>query len=335
LCLGEFPVGRLPLDTRQRLTPELLRRFREDPDPGTHGAAEWLLRRWGCRARLKEIERELRGQKPPAGRPWRVNSEGHTMVTVGKGGSSPSSSPSGADRPFALATREVSIKQFLRFRPNYYHLAPPGQEGDYPVNVVSWFDAVAYCRWLSEQEGVPEEQMCYPPLAEIKSGMRLPVDYARRTGYRLPTEWEWELACRAGTVTSRYYGEADELLPEYASFRDNSDNRLQQIGLRKPNDWGLFDMLGNTMEWCHGVADAPPETDDRDAPAIRGDLPRVARGGGIHHRAEGIRCTQRDTFPATTRWHSIGFRVARTEPQGPAGPQGEKAPKSGPQGERK
>jgi formylglycine-generating enzyme required for sulfatase activity len=89
------------------------------------------------------------------------------------------------------------------------------------------------------------------------------------------------------------------------------------------------------MEWCHGIADAPPETDDRDAPTIRGDLPRVARGGGIHHPAEGIRCTQRDTFPATTRWHSIGFRVARTEPRGPAEPQGEKEPKSGPQRERK
>jgi hypothetical protein len=334
LCLGEFPVGRLPPGTQPRLTPELLRTFREDPDPGLHAAADWLLRRWNARADVKGIERGLGGQKAPAGRPWQINSQGHTMVVVGRRESSPATAPSGADRPFALATREVSIEQFLRFRPDYYHLAPAGKEGDYPVNVVSWFDAVAYCRWLSDQEGIAEDQMCYPALAEIKPGMKLPADYARRTGYRLPTEAEWELACRAGTVTSRYFGEADELLPEYASFQENSENRVQPLGLRKPNDWGFFDLLGNTMEWCHGIADAPPAADDRDAAVIQGDLPRVTRGGGYNHRADGIRCTERDPFPATTRWHSIGFRVARTQPQEPAKPRGEPEAKTDPQRRR-
>jgi formylglycine-generating enzyme required for sulfatase activity len=271
------------------------------------------LRKWEAGDQVKEAELELRGRKAPAGQGWYVNSEGHTMVLVA--GPPPSDSdPAKAAHSFAIASKEVSIEQFLSFRRDYYHLAPPGKEGDYPANVVNWFDAVAYCRWLSDREDIAEDQMCYPPLADIKSGMKLADDYFRRTGYRLATEQEWELACRAGTVTSRYYGEPDELLGFYASYEGNSKNRLQPSGVRKPSDLGLFDMLGNTMEWCHGIADAGPAQDGRDVAIIRDDVARVTRGGGIHHQADGVRCTQRDTFPAATRWHSIGFRIVRTLP---------------------
>ena len=77
----------------------------------------------------------------------------------------------------------------------------------------------------------------------------LPI-YLTRTGYRLPTEAESEYACRAGTYTSRFYGTADSLLPRYACFRENSKNRSWPVGSLRPNGFGLFDILGNMLEWC-------------------------------------------------------------------------------------
>src|SRR4051812_35306841 len=80
--------------------------------------------------------------------------------------------------------------------------------------------------------------------------MKLARNYLRRTGYRLPTEAEWECACRAGAVTSRHYGETDELLGEYGWYALNTTERTWPAGGKKPNDLGLFDLHGNIYTWC-------------------------------------------------------------------------------------
>jgi formylglycine-generating enzyme required for sulfatase activity len=78
--------------------------------------------------------------------------------------------------------------------------------------------------------------------------MKMAANYLQRTGYRLPTEAEWEFACRAGAVTSFYFGDSKELLPRYAWYQKNSQNKLWPVGSLKPNDLGLFDMAGNAWE---------------------------------------------------------------------------------------
>jgi len=140
--------------------------------------------------------------------------------------------------------------------------------------------------------------------------------------YRLPTEAEWELACRAGSRTSRYYGETPDLLGSYAWYTKNSlDQCLLPVGTLRPNDLGLFDMLGNAMEWTMGeivsssaLADEKPGDDDedpRDARAIT-DTARISRGGTFLSYTLNVRAAFRQWIKPSFASLVIGFRPART-----------------------
>jgi formylglycine-generating enzyme required for sulfatase activity len=234
-------------------------------------------------------------------------------------------------RTFAMATREVTLEQFKRFiaeHPDVAYRPDPtyGPEPDGPAYQLTWFQAARYCRWLSEREQIPEPEMCYPRIADIKPGMKLPADFLRRTGYRLPTEAEWECACRAGTTTSRPYGEGTSLLPSYARYGANSDGRSWPVGRLKPNDWGFFDMLGNVEEWCQDSPDDYPDPpagraaeDDLAAerePVAEGEGEsslRITRGGAFAYQdPRFLRSAYREWYEPLLRNTAFGFRVART-----------------------
>jgi serine/threonine protein kinase/formylglycine-generating enzyme required for sulfatase activity len=346
LTLGQFTDKQLPPAQRQPLIEKLLNVYENEPDSGLHGAAEWLLRKWGQRKRLdavldklKSDEKQLQGRKATDKRQWYINSQKQTFVIVDAGEflmGAPESEPDRFSpyevqhrvrigRRFAISAHEVTKGEFGEFQSKHSEIYRPNistwaKTHDSPQVVVSWFDAAAYCNWLSEQDHIEQKQWCYEPNKEGKyaAGMKAKEKFWELTGYRLPTEAEWEFACRAGTVTSRYYGLAPGLLPQYAWFLTNGDDHAWPTASVKPNDLGLFDMLGNAYEWCFDELHGNPAQKDKvfeDMPPtqpVQATGVRVLRGGAFFSRPSDVRSADRIEAQPGARVNYIGFRPART-----------------------
>jgi formylglycine-generating enzyme required for sulfatase activity len=221
------------------------------------------------------------------------------------------------DRSFAISSCEVTIEQFLRFQPAAAHSPIIGPDVRCPVNRINWLDAVRYCRWLSELELVPESEMCYPEMSEISPTLTLPADFLRRTGYRLPTEAEWECACRGGTQSRWFFGDDDSRLAEHAWYLGNSQERTWPVGTSRPNPIGLFDVYGNVAEWCHdvygpGVPGFVEPTSADGVDVLPGE--RMFRGGSYRSMTRLVRTAKRYSYPPTAVYSILGFRLARTMP---------------------
>jgi serine/threonine protein kinase/formylglycine-generating enzyme required for sulfatase activity len=351
LALGEFREKDLPAGVRERLIAKLLRWYRDDPDPGIHGAIDWLLRHskegpearpvdWGQAAELQKIDQELRRRDPDGVRGWYVNQQGQTLVLL-RGPvefrmGSPADEPGHFDverlhwrqigRSYAIASKAVTKAQFQRFLQDRPDVRPPntkayGSEGDCPISGVPWYMAAQYCNWLSEQEGIPEAHWCYPSHASIKDGMKPFPDYLQRQGYRLPTEAEWEYACRAGATTSRSYGSSLELLGRHAWYQQTSQERTWPVGQKRPNDLGLFDMHGNVWTWVQdGAFTYPPGPgpveDKEDIRNLEDRVNRALRGGSFSDHVLTVRSAQRNNSRPDNPNFLVGLRVARTYGRG-------------------
>jgi formylglycine-generating enzyme required for sulfatase activity len=195
-------------------------------------------------------------------------------------------------RPFYLGTHEVTVGQFRKFVSDAgyktegdWRNAGFAQTDDHPVVNVSWNDAVAFCEWLSRKEG---------------------------TQYRLPTEAQWEYACRAGSTGKFCYGNDENQLGEYAWYDKNSDSKAHPVGEKKPNAWGLYDMHGNVWEWCADWNDSgyygKSPTDDPSGPATGSS--RVYRGGSWSLPARLCRSAFRGLYLPGGRPYFLGLRVS-------------------------
>jgi formylglycine-generating enzyme required for sulfatase activity len=329
----------------------LLRRWKQDRQLKEHEQG-WVKDRKKREARQRVIREELKkaGAVPSGlGGKWYVNGQGQTMVVVpgpveflmgspvteagregGPRGKPETPHLKRVDQTFAIAAHEVTVGQFRelrKFRKAHHYNETYSGSDDHPVNSVSWYDAAAYCNWLSAQEGISEKQWCYEPKKgkgardwseeAYGEGMKLKANYLALEGYRLPSEAEWELACRAGSRTSRYYGETEELLGRYAWYtKVSQDQWMLPVGSLKPNDLGLFDMLGNAAEWCQERALYQPSRgaseDVGGARTIDSHTHWILRGGSFGNLGVDIRSAMRSRRAPAIRGDFVGFRPART-----------------------
>ncbi len=348
LCLGEFELDE---PRQQPLIETLLTVYRSDHDAGLHAAAEWLLRQWKQGEQLGTIEKQLQQKEEQLAaakdkqRQWYINMQGQTFVILDAGEFQMGSPQTEAlrnpneqlhkrkiGRRFAIGTKEVTRGQWRAFLRSADAISvddpavsPNVRSTDAPMVAMTWYEAAWYCNWLSEQEGIPEEQWCYLPNDQGKfgPGMKAKGNIGELTGYRLPTEAEWEFACRAGASSSRYYGSSESLLSNYARYQANGESHVWSVGSLKPNDLGLFDMLGNAYEWCHDTYAPYPSSHketstDQPKTNVLSDTSRlVLRGGSFYELPANVRSALRTNDQPEIRDSSDGFRPARTFPYTP------------------
>ncbi|MFO1434617.1 MAG: formylglycine-generating enzyme family protein [Candidatus Competibacteraceae bacterium] len=157
--------------------------------------------------------------------------------------------------------------------------------GTRPAVDISWSDAAAYCEWLSQQTG---------------------------ESYRLPTEAEWEYACRATSSTRYCYGDDEQRLGEYAWYLSNARGQTHPVGEKESNAWQLYDMHGNVWEWVRDWYEAYSKAFEQEPSGPESGANRVIRGGSWGYGAYFCRSASRNVGPPALRYGNLGFRLART-----------------------
>jgi serine/threonine protein kinase len=273
LALGEISESRWDPQRRDEGERWLLERYEYDVDAGFHAATKWLLGLWSGRPGGEQlatardaIDNRLAGvDRPDFG--WRLSKQKLTMVRVRQRDGS----------YIEICDSEITVGLFLEFKPTHSYLTEPCPTKEHPINSVCFEDAKAFCRWLSEREGLPPDR-----------------------GYRLPTVDEFLTASLAGAQTTRYYGDSQFLLRAYARYLWDDKLLAAPVGSLKPNDSGLFDTLGNVSDLCFDP-DAQPHFHAR------------ALGGSAAHNSFGVTCAMGELDgPDSRPMPTQGFRISRS-----------------------
>jgi len=213
-------------------------------------------------------------------------------------------------RDYFLSRYEITQSQYSALKTNRsFHRVTGGDEVGRPVEMVTWLDAIEYANTLSVNEDLDP---CFDNVGNV-----IGVNLYACEGYRLPSEAEWEYACRAGSTGDYYFnGDIATQLPLHAWFDINSDQVTHPAGQKQPNAWKLYDLYGNVTEWVYDFynryyyATSPPV--DPQGPDLKTSTRRVIRGGSYFSSWIEMSSRHRYSVESDTPGMNIGFRLAKT-----------------------
>ncbi len=305
LALSEYTEQQLPSSDRAVILEKLTQWYCYEPGGATHSVCGWLLRRWNEDTETLRLQKQLGFTAPSEQRQWFGVLPNIAMVACYPGHATVSadSETSAAQLPtdFAISTTEVTIAQWdwVMGDSRSMYLQPVSL----PKTEISWHQCAAFCNRLTEVMGLADDEKCYEALPNHR--YRGVDDAHLRRGFRMPTLTEWEFAARAGTTTDRHWGRSERYLANYANCRPHSLLKPVVGGLLKPNDLGLFDMLGNATEWIHNT---PKSAESRS-----GDLAkRSIRGGSAWTLAAGVSASEDYTMEADLPSERMGLRLVQS-----------------------
>jgi formylglycine-generating enzyme required for sulfatase activity len=266
----------------------------------------------------------------PANEPNRDNIETRHQVTLTNG--------------FYMGKYPVTQAQYeavMETNPSKFKtpVSPETNTANRPVDYVRWYDAIVFCNKLSRSEGLSPAYTMYrsdaPNASNVNTWEDIPANWSTdpadwgavpgssngrwnvvrmvegSTGYRLPTEAQWEYACRAGTATA--YNTGDTISDDTGWYKSNGGNRTHEVGLKPPNAWGLYDMHGNVFEWCWDTSlndDYAGGTQTDPTGAASGSY-KILRGGSWYYVSPFLRSAYRNRAIANVAYDDQGFRVVK------------------------
>jgi len=271
----------------------------------------------GALAVLPGCERKTPGDGPksPAASPAETRTGSETGMVLLPGGRFTMGDKDEADAtPHEVAVSPFYIDKYLVTQEQYQAVMgdnPSRWKGARnPVEQVRWSDAVRFCNARSRREGL---QLCYD-LQTWQCNFEA-------NGYRLPTEAEWEYACRAGAQTAYFFGNGPAQLADYAWSEKNAGGHPQPVGQKRPNAWGLYDMSGNLWQWCNDFykVDYYQEAPQENPRGPKEGETKVVRGGAWRFSAEscrsGYRYNENPGYVDVCFGYDIyGFRCVRNAP---------------------